>query len=110
MAEFVFDSRVIDVVGVTAQGDVGLYIVQPEPWTGSDEQLLSLQEKIHTYVGYACDGLMHRQHPETRGLNWKIVIHSQSGPPDARTAILVNDTREPVRRYGGDLEMVETIT
>jgi hypothetical protein len=81
-ARTMFDATKVDLVTVTPQSDaVLLYIVASEEWTGNDEQLRSLQEKIHNYVGYAVDGQMQRDHPETAGLPWRIVIDSQAGPP-----------------------------
>ena len=104
MAEFRFDSTTVDVVSLTPEGKAALlHIVQPEAWTGSDEQLISLQQKIHSYVQYALDGQMHRQYPETQNLSWRIVINSQSGPPDPRTVEMISDVRERVRGYGGDI-------
>jgi len=46
---------------------------------------------------------MHSVYPETVGLPWRIVIESQSGPPDQRSTELIERLAEPVRRYGGDL-------
>jgi hypothetical protein len=72
-------------------------------WTGAGGQLVSLQEKIHTYVGYAVDGQLNRDFPDTAGLPWRIVIESQAGPPDGRSTEMINRLADPVRRYGGDL-------
>lgn len=82
---------------------VALFIFERDGWTGSDEQLTSLQEKIHTYVGYALDGQMSLDYPDTAGLPWRIVIESQAGPPDDRSAEMIDRLSEPVRRHGGDL-------
>lgn len=99
-----FDSTKVDTVALTSEGDaVLLYIFERDGWAGTDEQLLSLQEKIHTYVGYAVDGQMSRDYPEASTLPWCIVIESQAGPPDSRSLEMIDRLADPVRRYGGDL-------
>jgi hypothetical protein len=99
-----FDATKIDAVALTPEEDaVLLYIFEREGWTGADEQLLSLQEKVQTYVGFAIDGQMRRDYPETADLPWRIVIESQAGPPDSRSTEMIDRLAEPVRRYGGEL-------
>jgi hypothetical protein len=99
-----FDATKIDAVAVTPDEEaVLLYIFEREGWTGTDEQLISLQEKIHAYVGYAVDGQMTRDYPDAARLPWRIVIESQAGPPDRRSAEMIDRLADPVRRYGGDL-------
>jgi hypothetical protein len=99
-----FDSSKVDFVSISADAStVLLYIVADSPWTGSDEQLNSLQLKIHGYVAFALDGQMVRLHPETAGLAWRIVIDAQAGAPDARSARVIDEVAEAVRRCGGDL-------
>jgi hypothetical protein len=57
----VFDASKVDLVTLDPNSDVvSLYIVATEDWTGVDEQLVSLQQKIHNYVSYALDGQMSR--------------------------------------------------
>jgi|SRR5580704_2846172 hypothetical protein len=101
-----FEPSKVDLVTLTAEKDeVLLYIVASESWTGTDEQLLSLQHKIHNYVGYAVDGQMNRDYPETADLPWRIVVDSQSGLPDSRSAELIDRLADPVRQCGGELRM-----
>jgi hypothetical protein len=100
----VFDASKIDLVSVTADGStVELHIVADAPWTGSDAELISLQQKINTYVGFALDGQLHATYPETKGLGWRIVINAHAGQPDDRSAQVIAQVTEGVRRYGGDL-------
>ena len=99
-----FDPAKIDLVSLNASGDrVRLHIVADSPWTGSDEQLQSLQSKIHNYVGFALDGQLVRSYPETEGMPWEVVIDCQAGQPDPRTREVLNQLTEGVRRHGGDL-------
>ena len=64
---------------------------------------MSLQQKIHTYVGFVLDGQMVATYPETEGLAWRIVIADRAGPPDARSADIIARVGDKVREYGGDL-------
>jgi hypothetical protein len=102
--EALFDPSKIDLVSISADGsETLLHIVNDSPWTGSDDQVESLQSKIHNYVSFALDGQMHAAYPESVGLGWKIVINDQAGPPDARTANVISKVAQAVKRYGGDL-------
>jgi hypothetical protein len=101
-----FDAAKIDLVSLAPAGDkVRLYIVSDSPWTGSDSQLQSLQEKVHNYVGFALDGQLVQTYPETKGLPWEIVIDCQRGSPDSRSSQVLDRLREGLRRYGGDLQV-----
>jgi hypothetical protein len=56
------------VVSISPDGStVILHIVSDAPWTGSDDQLTSLQQKIHNYVGFAADGQLVATYPEANG-------------------------------------------
>lgn len=102
--EKVFDSSKIDFVSVSADRNrVRLYVVNDSSWTGSEAQIQSLQAKIHGYISFALDGQLAELYPETLGLPWEIVIDCQVGSPDARSREFLDQIREPVRRYGGDL-------
>lgn len=104
--ESLFDARKVDVVALDPGGGaVELVIVADSPWTGSDEQLRSLQAKVQTYVGFALDGPMTDQYPETVGLPWHIVIDAKTGAPDARTATVLQALAERLRGHGGGLQV-----
>lgn len=103
-AEALFDGSKVDLVAISADGTaVEVIIVNDRPWTGSDAQVMSLQEKVHAYVGFALDGQMVAAYPETEGLAWRIVIDDGAGLPDARSAGLIARLTVKVREYGGDL-------
>lgn len=102
--EALFDATKVDLVAISPDGQVvDLIIVNDSPWTGSDAQLMSLQQKIHTYVGFALDGQMAATYPETDGLAWRIVVDDQAGPVDSTSADIIERVAEKVRQYGGDL-------
>jgi hypothetical protein len=103
--ERLFDPLKVDAVALSADGQtVELFIVQDMAWTGSDAQIQSLQEKVNTYVSYAVDGGMAPDYPETAVLPWRIVVHAQTGPPDDRTAAVLQRLPDRVQAYGGSLE------
>ncbi len=102
----VFDDQKIDLVTISPDGSsVGLYIVQSGNWTGSDEQLYSLQAKIHNYVGFALDGQMVRTYPNTANLAWEIVISCLTGPPDSQTQFVLDQLVGVLANYGGALRV-----
>lgn len=103
-SEVLFDASKVDVVALSPDGGtVELVVVADAPWTGSDAQLQSLQAKVQTYVGFALDGGLAEQHPEAARLPWRIVVHSQSGPPDARTDAVLEALTERLPSHGGAL-------
>jgi hypothetical protein len=102
-----FDAVKVEVVALSADGTVNLYIVQDQPWTGSDAQLNSLQAKVHNYVGYALDGQLARDYPETVGKPREIVVDCQSGAPDDRTQHLLAELAKRLGPYGGSLRTIE---
>jgi hypothetical protein len=102
-----FDAVKVDVVALSADGSVELYIVQDHPWTGSDAQLSSLQAKVHNYVGYALDGQLATDYPETVDKPWQIVVRCRSGPPDDRTQNVLTELAKRLRPYGGSLRTIE---
>ena len=102
--EALFDASKIDLVTVSPDGTrVDLIIVNDSAWTGSDAQVMSLQQKIHSYVGFALDGQMAAAYPQTDGLAWRIVIDNHVGPIDSRSNDIVRRVGEKVRECGGEL-------
>jgi len=101
---------VIDVVAHDPKtGDVVLVMNEPNEWQGSDEQLLSLQERFNTYVSFLLDGEMAEVHPEfagkptrielrcahmpdTRALELLGLIHEQLAFQEIRMQVVVKDT------------------
>lgn len=58
-SDVLFDPTKVDLVASAPDWTTAeLYIVADAPWSGSDAQIRSLQDKIHTYVGFAVDGQM----------------------------------------------------
>ena len=59
---------VIDVIAEDQKtGEIVLVMNEPEPWDGTDQQLLALQERFNAYVSFLLDGEMAEGHPELAG-------------------------------------------
>ena len=100
----------IDVIAHDPKtGQVVLVMNEPNEWDGSDEQLLSLQERFNAYVSFLLDGEMAEAHPElagkptrielrcahipdTRALELLGHIHDQLAFQEIRLAVVVKDT------------------
>lgn len=102
-SEVLLDASKVDIIAVASdKTSVLLVITHAFAWTGSDKQVRSLQKKVRAYVEFALDGPMVEANPEIEGLPWQIVIVSKE-EMDRRTAGVVANLAEAVRRCGGDL-------
>jgi hypothetical protein len=80
---------VIDVIGEdTKTGEVVLVMNEPNEWDGSDDQLLSLQERFNAYVSFLLDGEMESGHPELAGKPARIEVRC-THMPDSRALELL---------------------
>ena len=80
---------VIDVVAHDAKtGETVLVMNEPNDWDGSDDQLLSLQERFNTYVSFLLDGEILETHPELAGKPARIELRC-AHMPDARALELL---------------------
>ena len=80
---------VIDVVAHDAKtGEVVLVMKEPDEWNGSDEQLLSLQERFNACVSFLLDGEMAEAHPELAGKPARIELRC-AHIPDTRVLELL---------------------
>ena len=101
---------VIDVIAHDPKtGQVVLVMNEPNEWDGSDDRLLSLQERFNTYVSFLLDGEMAEAHPEFTGRPTRIelrcahmpdsgalellgLIHDQLAFQEIRMEVVVKDT------------------
>jgi hypothetical protein len=103
------DPAKIDFITLSPDGSTALlYIVVDSKWSGSDDELDSLMNKIDNYVGFATDGQMTSTYPETAGLAWNVVIDFQSGAPDARTSEVLEVLGPRVESSGGALSVISS--
>ena len=80
---------VIDLIAEDKNsGEVVLVMNEPNEWNGSDEQLLTLQERFNAYVSFLLDGEMAEAHPELAGKGARIELRC-AHMPDARTLELL---------------------
>ena len=77
------DPITVDLVAVTAEGQVVLIMVEDRQWDGSNERVLELQTKISNYVSFALDGQMIRLYPEAEGRSLAIQLDCTSEPDDS---------------------------
>ena len=80
---------VIDVIAHEPKtGEVVLVMNEPNEWSGSDEQLLALQERFNAYVSFLLDGEMTETHPEFAGKPARIEVRC-THMPDSQALELI---------------------
>jgi hypothetical protein len=97
---------VIDVIAHDPKtGEVVLVMNEPNEWDGSDEQLLSLQERFNAYVSFLLDGEMTEAHPELVGKPTRIELRC-AHMPDARALELLGHIHDRLAFQEIKLEVV----
>jgi Family of unknown function (DUF6572) len=85
---------VIDLIGEDKKtGEVVLVTNESQPWDGSDEQLLAVQERFNAYVSFLLDGEMAEAHPELVGRPTRIELRC-AHMPDARALELLGQIHD----------------
>ena len=69
-------------------GELWLVMVERRPWTGGEEQLFQLQEKLNAYVSFALDGELADAHPELVGQPLRIILDTTHAPSAAAVEFL----------------------
>lgn len=79
----------IDIIAYDPKTNEAVLVMnEPNVWDGSDEQLLSLQERFNAYVSFLLDGEMESGHPELIGKPARIEVRC-THMPDARAIELL---------------------
>jgi len=82
----------VDLIDIVAHdprtGEAVLVMNEPNEFDGSDEQLLSLQERFNAYVSFLLDGEMGESHPELAGKPTRIELRC-AHVPDMRALELL---------------------
>ena len=82
-------TSVIDVIAHDSKtGEAVLVMNEPNEWNGSDEQLLSLQERFNAYVSFLLDGEMESGHPELAGKPARIEVRCTHMPDSQALELL----------------------
>ena len=99
-------TSVIDIIAHDPKtGDAILVMIEPNEWDGSDEQLLSLQERFNVYASFLLDGEMAEAHPELVGKQTRIELRC-AHIPDARTLELLGHIHDQLAFQEIRLEVV----
>jgi len=80
---------VIDLIADDQKtGEMVLIMNEPNEWSGSDDQLFSLQERFNAYASFLLDGEMAEAHPELAGKPARIELRC-AHMPDTRALELL---------------------
>jgi hypothetical protein len=97
---------VIDLIAEDKKtGDVVLVMNESQPWDGTDEQLLAVQERFNAYVSFLLDGEMAEAHPELVGRRTRIELRCAQ-MPDARAVELLRQIHDQLAFQEIRLEVV----
>ena len=88
-------------------GEVVLVMNEPNEWHGSDEELLTLQERFNAYVSFLLDGEMAETHPELAGKPARIELRC-GHIPDKRALELLGLIHDHLAFQELKLEVVVT--
>ena len=78
----VSDPQVIDIVSTSSDGqECVLRIVDHLPW-GEPEHLLSLQDKINSYLAFLESGEVQTEYPEAEGKRCHILVVCMNEPDE----------------------------
>ena len=78
-----------------ATDEIALVMRESRAWSGLDEQLFQLQEKINTYLSFALDGEMAETYPEFAEKKTRLQLECPT-QPDARTGEFIEVVRRQV--------------
>ena len=99
-------ASVIDVIAHDPKtGEVVLIMNEPNEWNGSDDQLLSLQERFNAYASFLLDGEMAEAHPELAGKPTRIELRC-AHMPDTRAIELLGHIHDQLAFQEIRLEVV----
>lgn len=97
---------VIDVIAHDPKTSEAVLVMnEPNEWDGSDEQLLSLQERFNAYVSFLLDGEMAEAHPELAGKPTRIELRC-AHMPDAHALELLGHIHDQLAFQEIKLEVV----
>jgi hypothetical protein len=89
----------------TKTGEIVLRMDELNPWDGSDERLLALQERFNAYVSFLLDGEMASEYPELAGKPARIEMRCAQ-MPDTRALELLGMIHDQLAFQEIKLEVV----
>lgn len=87
-----------------APDEITLIMLERRPWSGSDQQLFQLQEKINAYLSFALDGEMAEMAPEFSQKKIKLQLHCVA-MPDERTVQFLSYVRDQIALQSIEFEV-----
>ena len=97
---------VIDLIAHDSKTDEAVLVMnEPEPWDGSDERLIDLQERFNTYVSFLLDGEFAEWDPKLAQKRARIEVRCAQ-MPDARAIELLGQIRDQLSHQEIDVQVV----
>ena len=97
---------VIDMIAHDPKTDEAVLVMNElEPWNGSDEQLLELQERFNAYVSFLLDGEFADWDPKLAKKRARIEVRC-AHLPDARAIDLLGNIHDQLAHQEIDVQVV----
>ncbi len=97
---------VIDMVGYDPKTDEAVLVMnEPEPWDGSDQRLVQLQERFNAYVSFLLDGEFAEWDPELARKRARIEVRC-ADVPDARALDLLGQIHDQLAHQEIKVEVI----
>jgi hypothetical protein len=97
---------VIDMIAHDPKTDEAVLVMnEPEPWNGSDERLLELQERFNAYVSFLLDGEFAEWDPKLAQKRARIEVRC-SHVPDAKALDLLGSIHDQLAHQEIKMEVV----
>ena len=96
----------IDMIAHDSKTDEAVLVMnEPEPWDGSDERLLELQERFNAYVSFLLDGEFAGWDPKLAQKHARIEVRC-THMPDARAIDLLGQIHDQLAHQEIKMEVV----
>jgi len=97
---------VIDMVGYDPKTDEAVLVMnEPEPWDGSDQRLVQLQERFNAYVSFLLDGEFAEWDPELARKRARIEVRC-ADVPDVRALDLLGQIHDQLAHQEIKVEVI----
>ena len=97
---------IIDMIAHDPKADAAVLVMnEPEPWVGTDERLLELQERFNAYVSFLLDGEFAEWDPKLAQKRARIEVRC-AHMPDSRTVELLSQIRDQLAHQEIDVQVI----